>query len=254
MLTIQVNVPCVEMFGKELYPSGCPILAEVRAWYKDDSLKDQANKYWKKASYIMQGFVRENGVAEDKAAREKGIADGREENPIRRIVLNKQIFNLVKAGLMDKDMENLPTDYDNGTDFKIIKTTKGQYADYGTSSYSRRESALTQAERDAIEKNGLNDLSEFLGKKPTAEELVIIEEMFQASVNGEQYDAAKWGKYYRPGNLKADSAATTDTTAAVAESEPVESDAETTAVTTPKTKSSTSDILEMIKKRGAAKA
>ena len=32
---------------------------------------------------------------------------------------------------MDPDMENIPTDYVNGTD-SVSKTTKGQYADYNT--------------------------------------------------------------------------------------------------------------------------
>ena len=39
-------------------------------------------------------------------------------------------------------MENLPTDYVAGTDFRLSKTTKGQYADYSTSKWARKESAL----------------------------------------------------------------------------------------------------------------
>ena len=42
------------MFGEN-----CPVLAEVRPWYKDETLKEMANKYWKKRSYIFQGFVRQ---------------------------------------------------------------------------------------------------------------------------------------------------------------------------------------------------
>ena len=51
---VQVQVPCVEMWG-----DACPILAEVRTWFKDPALEDMGRKYWKKRSYIMQGFVRE---------------------------------------------------------------------------------------------------------------------------------------------------------------------------------------------------
>lgn len=187
---VVVNVPCVEMFGKSEYPAGCPILSEVRTWYKsnDEAMKTTANKYWKKASYIMQGFVRENTVPDDKSP----------ENPIRRVTLNKQLFNLVKAGLMDTDMQNLPTDYEAGTDFKIAKTMKGQYADYGTSSYARRETPLSSDERQALEQYGLSNLSQFLGKKPTADDLKVIKEMFEASVDGEEYDLERWGNYYRP--------------------------------------------------------
>ena len=48
---VVVQVPCVEMYG-----DNCPILAEVRPWYKDETLKEMANRYWKKRSYIFQGF------------------------------------------------------------------------------------------------------------------------------------------------------------------------------------------------------
>ena len=39
MKQVVVQVPCVEMYG-----DSCPILAEVRPWYKDESLKEMANK------------------------------------------------------------------------------------------------------------------------------------------------------------------------------------------------------------------
>ena len=54
--TTVVQVPCMEMWG----PTGsCPILAEVRPWFKDSSLEDMGRKYWKKKSYLFQGFVRD---------------------------------------------------------------------------------------------------------------------------------------------------------------------------------------------------
>ena len=46
---VTVQVPCVEMFGEN-----CPVLAEVRPWYKDETLKEMANKYWKKRSYLFK--------------------------------------------------------------------------------------------------------------------------------------------------------------------------------------------------------
>jgi len=217
---IYVNVPCVEMFGRTEYPQGCPILSEVRAWYKekDPASTELANKYWKKPTFIMHGFVRVNPVADDKAP----------ENPIRKFSFNKQLFNIIKAGLMDKDMENIPSDYSTGTDFKILKTAKGQYADYGTSSYSRRESALTPVELAAIETYKLNNLSDYLGKKPTAEDLEVIKEMFEASVNGEAYDEEKWGKFYRPVNFKVNETSTSAET-----SEPVEANSVVSEKSTP---------------------
>jgi hypothetical protein len=199
-----VQVPCVEMYG-----DACPVLAEVRTWFKDPSLEDMGRKYWKKKSYLFQGFVRDNPMAEDKTP----------ENPIRRFVISPQIFNLVKNALMDPELENLPTDYEGGLDFNIKKTSKGGYADYSTSTWARKESALTQDELQAIEQYGLYNLGDFLPKKPSDAELKIIKEMFEASVNGEAYDAERWGAYYKPAGFQtstADSAPRTESAPAPA--------------------------------------
>ena len=196
MKQVTVQVPCVEMFGEN-----CPVLAEVRPWYKDETLKEMANKYWKKRNYLFQGFVRQNPIGEDETP----------ANPIRRFVISPQIFTLIKASLMDPEMEELPTDYMRGLDFNIKKTTKGQYADYSTSSWSRKESALTEVEQAAIEAHGLFNLADFLPKKPSEAELRVIKEMFEASVDGRPYDNDKWGAYYRPFGVQAPSGVTTET-------------------------------------------
>jgi hypothetical protein len=144
-------------------------------------------KYWKKRSYIFQGFVANNPLQEESP-----------ENPIRRFVIGPQIFNIIKGALMDPDMENIPTDYVNGTDFRLTKTTKGQYADYSTSSWARKERSLDETELGAIDKFGLFELKDFLPARPTAEHYTAIAEMFEASVNGDLYDPARWGNYYKP--------------------------------------------------------
>jgi len=185
---ITVQVPCVEMFGEN-----CPVLAEVRPWYKDETLKEMANKYWKKRSYIFQGFVRQNPIGDDATP----------ANPIRRFVISPQIFQIIKSSLMDPEIEELPTDLMRGLDFNVRKTQKGGYADYGTSSWARKESALTEVEQAAIEAHGLFNLADFLPKKPSEAELRVIKEMFEASVDGRPYDNDKWGAYYRPYGLEA---------------------------------------------------
>jgi hypothetical protein len=260
---VRVQVPCVEMYNDG---SVCPILAEVRPWFKDPNLEELGRKYWKKKSYIFQGFVHENPIADDK---------GPDGNPIRRFMISPQIFNLVKTALMDPELENLPTDYVAGLDFTVKKTSKGGYADYSTSSWSRKETALTSEEAEAIETHGLFDLATFLPKKPGEVELQVMKEMFEASVDGQPYDAERWSKYFKPSNFKA--AGAEDTTegagtsvkpaapiarptaapkaAPVAEAaQPWEDDAapEATApvVTAPaKTTKSADDILAMIRNR-----
>ena len=192
-----VQVPCMEMWE----PVGsCPVLAEVRPWFKDPSLEDVARKYWKKRSYFMQGFVRDAG----------GIDEESPENPIRRFTFTPQIFDIVKAALMDPELEELPTDYDEGLDFIINKTSGGAYASYTTSKYARKESALTQEERDAVDEHGLFDLKSFLPKKPDEAHLNAIKEMFEASVDGEAYDADRWAQFYKPYGLNAPSTPSAD--------------------------------------------
>jgi hypothetical protein len=243
---IVVQVPCMEMYG-----AACPILAEVRPWFKDPSLEEMGRKYWKKKSYVFQGFVRENALSDDKTP----------ANPIRRFTISPQIFNIIKAALMDPEMEELPTDLQRGLDFQIIKTSKGGYADYSTSKWSRKESALTAEEQAAIDEHGLFNLSDFLPKQPTEADLKVIKEMFEASVDGQPYDADKWGAYYKPYGLetpnaapKADESVAPSAVAA----EPVEEDevpaatapAATPAATAPSSQRA-EDILAMIRNRKA---
>ena len=185
---VQVQVPCMEMYGES-----CPILQEVRGWFKDAALEDMGRKYWKKRSYIFQGFVTDNPIKED----------SNPENPIRRFIIGPQIFQLIKAALMDPDMEELPTDYTAGVDFRLSKGSKGGYADYGASNWARRTRPLTDGEMKAVNDHGLFNLSDFLPKKPTELEVKVLKEMFEASVDGEAYDADRWSQYFRPSGMAA---------------------------------------------------
>jgi len=185
---VYVQVPCVEMWQET-----CPVLTEVRTWFKDKALEEMGRKYWKKRSYIFQGFVRENPLGDDKTP----------ENPIRRFIIGPQIFTTIKGALMDPELEELPTDYLRGLDFRISKGSKGGFADYNGSKWARKETALTEAEQAAVEQYGLFDLSTFMPKKPGEVELKVIKEMFEASVDGQSYDTERWGQYFRPAGVNA---------------------------------------------------
>ena len=186
---VTVTVPCMEMWGET-----CPVHAEIRPWFKDPSMEDMARKYWKKRSYLFQGFVVDSPLQEDSVP----------ENPIRRFIINPSIFNIIKQALMDPDFPEIPTDFEQGTDFKLAKTQKGQYADYSTSNWARRERGLTEDERNAIASNGLHNLDDYMPKKPTAEGVNAIFEMFEASVDGQLYDPARFGQFYRPAGVNLD--------------------------------------------------
>lgn len=252
---VQVQVPCMEMYGE-----GCPILQEVRGWFKDPALEDMGRKYWKKRSYIFQGFVRQDPLGEE----------SQPENPIRRFIIGPQIFQIIKSSLLDPDMEELPTDYTAGLDFRLNKTSKGGYADYSTSNWARRERPLSDEEMNAINTHGLFNLSDFLPKKPGEVEVKVMQEMFEASVDGEAYDPERWSQYFRPAGMQARTGDPTVPASAKAtatsQSAPAESfekdvskaEADTKPAATPETEdtestsdggSNAQDILAMIRAR-----
>ena len=239
---VTVNVPCIEMWGET-----CPVHAEIRPWFKDTALEDIGRKYWKKRSYIFQGFVVNNPLE----------GDANPENPIRRFVINPSIYKIIKAALMDPEMENLPTDYTAGTDFRLTKTQKGQYADYSTSNWARRERSLSEDELAAVSTHGLFTLNDYLPKRPSADDVKVIYDMFQASVDGELYDPAKWSDHYRPYGVSASTKPETAQVAQVAQTETVAVTASDTTETVTETVSeetsgnnkSADEILAMIRDR-----
>lgn len=186
---VTVKVPCVEMWpGRK-----CPIHQELRPWYKqnDPELEKLASVYWKKKTYLYQGFVRSSKLVEQETP----------ENPIRLFWVKPQVHKLIKPIIMDKDVVESPTHYQYGLDFYINKEKNGQWHNYASSRWSRATSPLTQDELDAIEKYGLYNLREFLPKEPTDEEAQIMFDMFTVSLEGGKYDPEKWGAFYRPRGL-----------------------------------------------------
>lgn len=184
---VEVQVPCVDMFG-----DACPITAAIRPWWKDESKKDLARVYYKKKSYLFQGFVVNSPFEEENTP----------ENPIRRFVINPSIYELIKNSLMNPEMEDLPTDYIGGRDFKLTKTKKGDYANYTTSQWSFKTRSLSEAELAAIDQYGLYDLKSFLGTRPDRDGIDMIKAMFEDSLAGRPFDVESYGAVYRPFGMK----------------------------------------------------
>lgn len=195
---VEVQVPCIDMFGMN-----CPIIAHIRPWWKEPGKEDLARTYYKKRSFIFQGFV-VNSSLEETAP----------ENPIRRFVLNKSIYDIVEKSLMDPEFEDAPTDYANGVDFKINKTQQGQYASYTTSNWARRPRSLSESELIAIEQHGLFNLKDYLGRVPDQDEIDAIVQMFHDSLDGKPFDAESFGKYYRAFGSRDDAGGDTGAVAA----------------------------------------
>lgn len=216
---VVVQVPCMEMYGET-----CPIIAETRPWWKDPELQPMARKYYKKRSYLFQGFVVNSGFEEKETP----------ENPIRRFAINSSIYDIIKSSLMNPEMEDMPVDYENGRDFKLTKTTKGQFANYSTSNWSFKTRPLGEKELSAIDQYGLFNLKDFLPKRPNADELNAIKEMFAASVNQEAYDVDRWGEFYRPFGVNAPEGGTNS------------GSSHSVSASTPTTSTAASDILSRL--------
>lgn len=180
---VVVQVPCMEMYNEE-----CPVLREVRSWMKDSAQEEMARRYWKKRSYLYQGFVRESSLDES----DKPI------NPIRQFIIGPEIHNLVRNMLLHADLLESPCDYECGINFTIKKTEKSGYATYDQSYWSLKESAISDDDHEAIRKYGLLDLSTRFPTKPIDDAFEIISEMFEASVDGQMFDPDRWSKYFAP--------------------------------------------------------
>lgn len=180
---IIVQVPCVEMYGEK-----CPILEEVKPFFNNASTEDLGRTYWKKKSWVFQGFVVENPLETDKVP----------ENPIRRFVISKQVFDIVKEALLDPELEEMPTDYVKGLDFRLKKTKNGQgFANYTSSSWARRERPLSDEEMNAVNAHGLFNLADYLPKVPDETTRKVMFEMFESSIAGEAYDVERFGAYFK---------------------------------------------------------
>ncbi|QQP93541.1 hypothetical protein IGS68_33515 (plasmid) [Skermanella sp. TT6] len=185
---VSVQVPCMQMWGEK-----CAVTEGIRDWWNGPQ-RELARLYYRKKSYVFQGFVVNSGFEEAEVP----------ANPIRRFVINESLYKIIYNTLMDGDIEDFVIDFEKGRDFRISVAKQGDYKSYGSSMFSMKTRALTPAERQAIDTHGLHDLKEALPAKPTAEQVQAIEEMFHASVNGELYDADRFGAYYKPFGLKID--------------------------------------------------
>lgn len=180
---VTVTVPCIDMFGMK-----CPIVAATKHLWDKEETKDLARVYYKKRSWIFQGLVVNSPLTEDNAP----------ENPIRRFVINKSIYDIVYDALLDPDLDDMPTDFDGGLDFTIKKTQKGEWANYGTSTFARKARSLNEIERSAIDRHGLFNLKDALGAVPSADAIEALKSMLKDSMDGLPYDMESYGQYFRP--------------------------------------------------------
>ena len=201
-----VDVPAFNLKYNELLLSNLPenylykseddvIQAKIKGfWDMGDEGKTLYYKYGRKKTYIFQGFVR---------------SDGYDKNKIYRFIVNEELFNLIKSFLTNDEIDTIPTDRERGLDFILNVTGKianingkpQEVKDYSTSTWSRKETPLTQEELASLETTPPFVLKDFIFARPSVEQERVMLEMFDASMEDESYDVVKWGKVFKPNNI-----------------------------------------------------
>jgi len=213
--SVTIKVPCVDMFRSQTnlvfadleFNTPCPIQAHTRGWWVKQGEPETANsrlarKYWKKRRWIMQGFANQ---PVDKDGNPFLFKEEAPENPIRRYILGKKIFDKVKKSLTSFEFEDMITDFVGGTDFNIVKSKLGDNNNYDQSEFSRRSRSLSADELGAIEQYGPFTLKEFLPKCPDKDTVDMIYAMFLDSLDSKPFDFDSFGEKFRPYGNRGDS-------------------------------------------------
>ncbi len=184
-----LNVPVESYFSNKEDP--IQNFMSENDWYNTNP--ELYKRYKRKMpSHLYQGFVRKADALEgDK----KDAESQPEERLLKRFILADEIHKRMMTILDKEEVGKLPTDPVDGYVFTIHKK-QGQHkwADYKQSEWNYfKTDSLTEAEVQDIETNGIFELKDFLPKKPNAEEIEIIMEMFVDSYGGLPYDFEKFG-------------------------------------------------------------
>lgn len=167
------SIPCLKMYGKQ-----CPICAASSQYY---NAGDRVNgkKYYRKIQHIGQALIVATTVQPK---------DGEEnfEGTVRLVQISPQIHKVIHEAIMSGDLEEVPSDFEYGTNFIIKKDKQGDYSSYSFSKFAKRESALDE---DTIEyvKTQMKDLSTLLPAEPSLEE---VEAWLEAEMTGGPAPAA----------------------------------------------------------------
>lgn len=158
------KVPCLKMFGED-----CPLCSLSQKYYdeKDPEHNEQlGKKYYRKKSYIGQVMVVETPIEHD------------QEQLVKLIEFGPKIFKQIQSAFQSGDMDEPPYELKGGYNFRIKKTKSGDYADYGTSSFSPKQ---TDVSDDVIEAMTLYNLADYRTARVTRE---VMEAMLLADQTG----------------------------------------------------------------------
>ena len=165
------TVACLEMHGEK-----CPICELSRNYYSEAKeaeklgdleskarLEALGKKYYRKKSYIGQVLVVESPIDHD------------QNQLVKLIDFGPKIFKLIQAAFGSGDLEEPPYELIGGYNFRIKKTKSGQYSDYGTSSFSPKQSDVDPGLIEQLELYNLRDYREPLVDRAQVEAMLMAD-------------------------------------------------------------------------------
>ena len=162
------KVPCLKMYGED-----CPICTLSQKYYDEkDPEHNEAlgKKYYRKKSYIGQVLVLETPIEHD------------QEQLVKLIEFGPKIFKQIQASFSSGDLEEAPYEIKGGYNFRIKKSKSGEYADYGTSSFSPKQSDVAP---DVVELMKLYRLEDYRTPRVSRD---VMEAMLLAEQTGGDFD------------------------------------------------------------------
>lgn len=164
------KIACLKMYGES-----CPCCEHSSKYYDEGNLP-MGKAFWRKIDYIAQGVVLNSPF--DYPVKP-------DENPVRLISVATKLYKTIEAKIVKGDMDEMPTDLLKGYDFNINKTKQGEYADYTTSDFARKSTALSE---DLLSRIELYDLKAYRFAKIERDQM---ETMIEAFLTGKSYEDSK---------------------------------------------------------------
>lgn len=168
------KLACLKMHdGPEAHCPACEMSAK---YYNELGDEKMGKLFWRKIDYIGGGLVMQTPF---------DYPIKPEESPVRLVSLGPKLFKRIETSIASGDFEVSPYDLDGGFDFKIMKTKQGEYADYSSSEFVRKATAISSAMQERLE---LVDLKKFRFARVDAD---AMQAQIEAFMTGKSYEDEK---------------------------------------------------------------
>lgn len=158
-----------------MYDDSCICCDHSRNYY-DSGDEKLGKSFWRRTDYIAQGLIITTPF-------EYPIKS--DENPVRMISLGPKLYKVIESKIVKGDMDDMPYDMVNGYNFRINKTHQGEWADYTTSDFARKSTAIPNKMLENID---LYDLNKFRYGHIEKDQMNA---MIEAFLTGQSYEEEK---------------------------------------------------------------